>query len=175
MRPRGSPQVLEQRRRNVINFLRQKLSLHEIARRVGCNASSVLRWREAWRAKGADGLKAKPASGRPPRLTESQRSRLVRLLTQGAMAHGYRTELWTTQRIADLIERRLRITYHHNHVGKLLHRLGWSHQKPELRALERNEAAIEDWKRQVWPRVKKTPRGWACASQRSSGGAGSGW
>ncbi|MBI5410978.1 MAG: winged helix-turn-helix domain-containing protein, partial [Nitrospirae bacterium] len=50
--------------------------------------------------------------------------------------------------------------YHHNHVGKLLHQLGWSHQKPERRAMERNDAAIAAWKRAVWPRVKKTPRGW---------------
>ena len=164
MRPHGSPQLLEQRRRNATQFFRRNLSLHEIARRIGCNASSVLRWRNAWRAKGAAGLKAKPASGRPRRLTGTQRVRLVRLLTQGAMAHGYRTELWTTQRIADLIEQELRVRYHRNHVGKLLHELGWSHQKPELRAIERNDAAIEDWKRQVWPRVKKTPSGWVPTS-----------
>lgn len=76
------------------------------------------------------------------------------------MAHGYRTELWTTQRIADPIERSLGVHYHRNHVGKLLHQLGWSHQKPERRAIERNEAAIAEWKRSVWPRVKKTPQGW---------------
>lgn len=164
MRPHGSPQVLEQRRRSVINLLRRNLSLHEIARRVGCNPSSVLRWRMAWRAKGAEGLEAKPASGRPPRLTPAQRVRLVRLLTQGAMAHGYRTELWTTQRVADLIEQQLRVCYHRNHVGKLLHQLGWSHQKPELRAIERNEVAIDEWKRDIWPRVKKTPSGWVPTS-----------
>jgi transposase len=71
------------------------------------------------------------------------------------MAHGYRTELWTTQRIADLIERHLGVHYHRNHGGKLLHHIGWSHQKPERRAIERNEAAIAAWKRSVWPRVKK--------------------
>jgi transposase len=76
------------------------------------------------------------------------------------MAHGYRTELWTTQRIADLIERQLGVKYHRNHVGKLLHQVGWSHQKPERRAVERNEAAIAEWKQSVWPRVKKTPGGW---------------
>ena len=82
------------------------------------------------------------------------------LLKQGAMAYGYRTELWTTQRISVLIERRFGVKYHRNHIGKLLHQLGWSHQKPERRAIERNEAAIVQWKRTVWPAVKKTPRGW---------------
>lgn len=159
MRPRGSPGMLEERRRKIVAFLKRNLSLHEIARRIGCHASSVLRWRNAFRSKGPDGLKAKPASGRPPRLSSQQQQRLVCLLAQGAVAHGYRTELWTTQRIAALIEQRWGVRYHRNHVGKLLHRVGWSHQKPERRAIERDEAAIQTWKQTVWPRVKKTPRG----------------
>ena len=168
MRPQGSPELLEERRRSVATFLKQELSLHEIARRIGCHASSVLRWRNALQSGGQEALKAKPAPGRPPRLTSKQKKRLVRLLIQGAMAHGYRTELWTTQRIADLIERRLRVRYHRNHVGKLLHQIGWSHQKPERRAVERNEAVIIEWKRSVWSRVKKTPQGWQPISSLST-------
>jgi transposase len=173
MRPQGSPESLEARRRRVVTFLKQKLSLHEIARRIGCHASSVLRWRNALRTGGLEALKAKPAPGRPPRLTAQQKVHLVRLLAEGAMAHGYRTELWTTQRIAALIERRLGVHYHRNHVGKLLHHLGWSHQKPERRAVERDEAAIARWKREEWPRVKKTPRGWAPTSSSSTNRASS--
>lgn len=168
MRPQGSPKSLEARRRRVVAFLKQPLSLHEIARRIGCHASSVLRWRNALQSGGPEALKAKPAPGRPPRLTTQQKGRLVRLLREGAMAHGYRTELWTTQRIADLIERRLGVKYHRNHVGKLLHQLGWSHQKPERRAVERNEVAIAAWKRAGWPRVKKTPHGWGPTSSSST-------
>ncbi len=161
MRPHGSPGALEERRRRVVAFLKQKVSLHEIARRIGCHASSVLRWRDALRRGGVAALKARPAPGRPPRLSAAQKAHLVRLLRAGAMAQGYRTELWTTQRIAELIERRLGVHYHRNHVGKLLHQLGWSPQTPERRAAERNEAGIARWKREAWPRVKKTPRGWA--------------
>ena len=168
MRPKGSPELLEERRRSVIAFLKQKLSLHEIARRVGCHASSVMRWRNALQSGGQKALKAKPAPGRPPRLTSKQKKQLVRLLIQGAMAHGYRTELWTTQRIADLIEHQLGVRYHRNHVGKLLHQIGWSHQKPQRRAVERDDAAIEEWKRSVWPRVKKTPQGWQPISSLST-------
>lgn len=160
MRPFGSPQSLEARRRRVIAFLKQKLSLHEIARRIGCHASSVLRWRDSLRSGGPDALKAKPAPGRPCRLNTRQKKQLVHLMTKGAMAHGYRTELWTTQRIAELIEKRLGVTYHRNHVGKLLHQLHWSPQKPERKAIERDKQAIAKWKRSVWPTVKKTPRGW---------------
>ena len=160
MRPHGSPQTLEGRRRKVVAFLKQKLSLHEIARRIGCHASSVLRWRNAVRHGGPDALKAKPAPGRPCRLPTTQKARLVPLLAKGAMAHGYRTELWTTIRIAELIQRQFHVKYHRNHVGKLLHQLHWSPQKPEGRAIERDEGAIAAWKRDLWPAVKKTPRGW---------------
>lgn len=168
MRPHGSPKALEQRRRRIVDLLKQNLSLHEIARRIGCHPSSVLRWRNALNSGGANALKAKPAPGRPPKLTKKQKARLVKLLAQGAMAHGYRTELWTTQRIATVIERRLGVRYHHNHVGKLLHQLGWSHQKPERRAVERDEAAIAEWKATVWPAVKKTPQGWLPTSSLST-------
>lgn len=168
MRPHGSPEALEKRRERVIALLEQDLSLHEIARRIGCHASSVLRWSRALRRRGTAGLRAKPIPGRPSRLTTQQRTRLIRLLAQGAMAHGYRTELWTTQKIADVIERNLGVRYHHNHVGKLLHQIGWSHQKPERRAIERSESAIEDWKRTVWPTVKKTPQGWRPTSSSST-------
>ena len=160
MRPYGSPQHLETRRHKVIGLLQRKLSLHEIARRNGCHASSVLRWRDAWRRGGRAALKAKPVPGRSPFLSQKQKKQLVDLLLQGAMAHGYRTELWTTLRIAAVIERRFGVKYHRNHISKLLHQLGWSPQKPERRALERNEADIEQWKRTVWPAVKKTPQGW---------------
>jgi transposase len=68
--------------------------------------------------------------------------------------------LWTTRRVAELIRRQFAVRYHPNHVWRLLVGLGWSYQKPERRARERNEAAIERWKRQRWPAVKKTPATW---------------
>ena len=168
MRPFGSPKQLEKRRRRAVALLEEGLSLHEAARRVGCHPSSVLRWREALREGGEAALAPRPASGRPPRLTARQKERLVRLLLWGAMAHGWRTELWTTQRIAELIEEKFKVRYHRDHVGRLMHALGWSHQKPERRALERDEAAIERWRRVEWPRIKKTPPGWAPTSSSST-------
>jgi transposase len=76
------------------------------------------------------------------------------------MAHGYRTNLWTTARIAEVIGQEFGVHYHRDHIGRLMHSLQWSHQKPERRALERNEGAIEHWKRKDWQRIKKKPSGW---------------
>lgn len=158
MRPKGSAAVLEARRRRALAWLRKGMSLHEVARRIACAPSSVLRWRDAWQRGGRRALRVRKSPGRPPRLTPAQRARLVRLLLRGAMAHGYPTELWTTARIATLIAETFGVHYHRDHVGRLLHQLGWSHQKPERRATERDEAAIARWKRVRWPQVKKRPR-----------------
>jgi len=88
-------------------------------------------------------------------LVPRQKQRLVRLLLQGPLTAGYRTDLWTTPRVADVIRRRLGVSYHPNSIWGLLRGLGWSCQKPERRALQRNEPAIAHWKRYVWPHIKK--------------------
>lgn len=161
MRPFGSPKQLERRRRKAMELLDAGLSLNEVGRKIGCNPSSVMRWRNERNRHGEPGLKPKPVPGRPAKLTKQQKKRLVSLLLKGAMANGYKTELWTTARISEVIELHFGITYHRDHIGRLMASLGWSHQKPEKRALQRDEKAIEEWKRKEWPRIKKTLRGWA--------------
>ena len=173
MRPKGSAEVLEDRRHRALALLKRRLSLNEVARKLGCAASSVMRWRNRFQRGGVAALKVRPTPGRPPKLTARQLQGLVSVLSKGAMARGYRTELWTTARIADVIKGSFGVQYHRDHVGRLMHSLGWSHQKPEARALQRDEARITAWKRQQWPRVKKTPRGWAPTSSSSTNRASS--
>ena len=160
MRPRGSATVLEGRRRQALALLDEGLSLNAVARRLGCAPSSVMRWRNTVRRRGERGFHVGASPGRPPKLTAGQRRQLIRVLLQGPLAHGYRTDLWTTARVAAVIQRHFGVQYHADHVGRLLHALGWSVQKPERRALQRNEAAITAWKQETWPRIKKTPHGW---------------
>jgi transposase len=111
-----------------------------------------MRWRNAWRRRGADALKVQFSPGRPRRLTPSQEQRLVRILLRGAIANGYRTELWTTKRVAEVIQETFHIPCHYNTAGKLLHRLNWSPQKPEGRAVERDERVIQRWKKKAGPK-----------------------
>lgn len=164
MRMPGSAEVLESRRRRALTLVQGGLSLNAAARRIGCAASSVMRWVRAFRRRGPEGLKVRRASGRPPRLSAWRRQLLLKQLLRGPMAHGYPTNLWTTQRIAEVIERRYGVRYHRNHISRLLAQCGWSCQKPERRARERDEPAIARWKRNAWPRVKKTPYGWGPTS-----------
>jgi transposase len=160
-RPKGSADLLKDRRKRALALLDEGHTLNEVARQIGCNASSVMRWRNAWRRGGEKGLEVRFSPGRPPRLDAKQQKRLIRILLKGAVARGYRTELWTTARIAEVIRQEFDVEYHRDHVGRLMHQLGWSAQKPERRAVERDEDAIRRWKQKDWPRVKKTLRGWA--------------
>jgi len=160
-RLKGSADLLEYRRQRALALLKTGLSFNEVGRRIECAASSVMRWFNAWRRGGAKALKVRSSPGRPVKLKPAQQHRLVRLLLKGPLARGYRTNLWTTARIAELIQQEFGVHYHRDHIGRLMHSLNWSHQKPETRAIERDEKAIAHWKQKDWPRVKKTPRGWA--------------
>jgi transposase len=151
-----------------MELLDSGLSLNEVGRRLRCAPISVQRWRDARKAQGTDGLKPLPVPGRPGKLRASQRRKLVKLLVQGALASGYHTDLWTTARVVEVIAQNFGISYHRDHIGRLLHSLGFSWQKPQKRAVERNEAAIEKWKREDWPRIKKTPKRWVHTSPSST-------
>jgi transposase len=115
-----------------------------------------MRWHKAWRAKGSKALKAKRLLGRPNRLTSKQRQQIETALLRGPAAHGYSTDLWTLPRIATVIEREVGVRYHPGHVWRVLRQLGWSLQRPAKRARERDEDAIQRWRKERWPRLKKT-------------------
>lgn len=157
MRPAGSAQQLEARRRRAVSLLKQGYSYQAVARLVRSSISSLVRWMQTFRRKGKAGLKPRPTPGRPPQLQPRQRRELVSLLKRGAGAAGYRTELWTTGRVAEQIRRRWGIVYHPGHVWKILIALGWSWQKPERRALQRKPQKIRAWNRRDWRRIKKSP------------------
>lgn len=154
MRPRGSKAKLEERRRTAIKLLKQ-YGVREVARRVGASPGSVDRWKKMYEEGGVRALRAKPDRGAAPRLSPSDQARLTTFLLEGATRHGYATELWTLDRVAQVIERKFGVVYGTTGVWLLLHRLGWSCQKPERRARERNESEIERWRRVTWPKLRK--------------------
>ena len=160
MRPPGTAQQLAARRLYAVRLLKKGRSLSDVARALGSSVSSVFRWWQAFRKKGTNGLRPVPAPGRPPKLTPAQKRKLMRILSRNALAAGYATDLWTLGRIAEVTQRHFGVRYHPCHVWKLLRGLGWSCQKPETRARERDEKAIEHWKRYRWPHIKKGRKTW---------------
>jgi len=158
VRPRRDAQAMEARRLAALPLLEGAQSLSSVARQLGVSRQAVFVWSRQWQRRGEAGLRRRPRPGRPPKLARSRLAQLPRLLAQGAEAHGFSSPLWTTQRVADLIWRRFRVRYDRDHVCRLLHHFGWSWQKPARRARERDEAAIQRWVKQAWPRIKKTPK-----------------
>jgi len=159
-RPQGTAQQLEKRRRQAIRLLKQGKSLSAVARALSASVSSVHRWNQAYRKEGVRALSPRPTPGRPPQLSERRKEKLVKVLLEGPLAAGYKTDLWTLQRVAEVIEKNFGVSYHPCHVWKLLTALGWSCQKPERRALQRNEEEIVHWKRYRWPHIKKRRKDW---------------
>jgi transposase len=159
MRPLGTSAQLESRRLRAWKLLREGVGPVDVARRVGVDRRSVRRWRAQAERGGPRALAARPTPGRPARLDPRQREKLVAWLIAGAESCGFATPLWTCPRVAELIRRQFQVRYHVDHIGRLLRGLGFTPQKPECRARERDEAAIRRWVQQEWPRVKRGPRG----------------
>ncbi len=159
MRPAGTPEELEGRRLRAVELLAQGHPPVEVARMLGVNRRSVRRWKAAYREQGRAAIASRPACGRPPKLPASLTCRLERELLRGAQAAGFPTDLWTCPRVARLIEQRFHVHYHVNHIGRLLHSLGWSPQKPARRAIERDEQGIRRWIKQTCRPLNKKPTG----------------
>lgn len=149
---------LEARRMKAAKLLEQGIREAEVARRLGVHRQSVNRWARQLAESGKQGLKKAGRAGRKPRLTGDDLEKIRTGLKRGPEALGYETGLWTTWRVADLIERECGVKYHPGHVWKVLRDLGWSCQRPTGRALERNEAVIRKWKEERWPELKKKPK-----------------
>ena len=129
----------------------------QIAQALGVSKGAVSQWIKRGRQGGAEALKRRPAPGAPPRLSEEQRAKLPKLLQRGADAHGFRGDVWTCERVATVIRKEFGVSYHPAHISRLLKALGLSLQKPARRANQRDEEAIERWKEERWPSLKKGP------------------
>jgi transposase len=158
--PRGVKrdfEALERRRFEALKLLKQGYNQSEVARRVKVCSQTVSRWSRAVSNRGEKALSGAGRAGRKPQLDDQQREKLIARLIEGPERLGYEMPLWTCNRVAHLIQEEFGIRYHSGHVWKLLKQLNWSPQRPAGRALERNEEAIDHWKRKTWPGIKKKP------------------
>jgi transposase len=127
----------------------------DIARALGVSKGAVSQWIKRAKQEGVEALKHKPPPGAEARLSEGQRAKLPELMAQGAPAHGFRGEVWTCARVAEVIRKEFGVSYHPAHVSRLVRALGLSLQKPVRRANQRDEEAIRSWKEECWPELKK--------------------
>jgi transposase len=129
----------------------------DIARALGVSKGAVSQWMKRAKQEGIEALKHRPPPGAQPRLSEDERAKLPELLARGAPAHGFRGEVWTCARVAEVIRKEFGVSYHPAHVSRLVRALGLSLQKPVRRANQRDEEAIRRWKEERWPELKKGP------------------
>lgn len=129
----------------------------DVAAFLGVSTKAVGKWMAAYRAAGDDGLKAKPRSGPEPKLTRRREQAVLSWLSKSPKAFGFTTELWTTRRLADVIDRRFGVRFNSNYLAEWLTRRGFSPQKPVITAVERDNPAIARWVEEDWPRIKKKP------------------
>ena len=150
---------MEKRRKKAGALFNKGLPAPEVARRIGVARQVAYRWKDAWEQGGKEALASKGPAGRKPKLTRGQTQRVTDALLAGPTAQGYKTDLWTLPRVAALIEGLTGVRYHPGHVWRLLGASGFSCQRPERRAVERDEKAIRRWQRVEWPALKKRPAG----------------
>jgi transposase len=131
--------ALEKRRREAAELLRQGVHQAEVARRVGVHRQSVSRWAQKLQQGGLRALKKAGSAGRKPRLRPEDLRRIERGLKRGPQALGYETSLWTSWRVAHLIEHKCGVKYHPSQAWRILRQLRWSCQRPTGRALKRDE------------------------------------
>ena len=145
----------EWRRLRAWELSKQGWSQKKIAEALGVTQGAVSQWMKLGQEQGEEGLRGKIAEGPQPRLSEEQVAHLPALLDQGAEAHGFRGEVWTTERVAALIKKQCGVNYHPAHMSRLLKRIKYSVQQPIERATQRDEEAISTWKEERWPELKK--------------------
>jgi transposase len=129
----------------------------DIAEALGVTPGSVSQWLKRGRAEGPEALRSRRGGGPKPRLSQDQLAELKEQLAKGAEHFGFRGDVWTQPRVAQLIKREFGVSYHPSHVGRILKQMGWSRQKPITRASQRNEAAIERWRTAKWTELEKKP------------------
>jgi transposase len=155
MRKPGSLAELRQLRLLASNLFDQQMSPKDIANVLGVDDQSVRRWRRAYLKEGRQALALRRSSGRPVKLSDEQKRQLVEMLRHEPKVYGIDAYLWTTRLIARLILEKFGVTHHHDHVGVILHELGWSPQIPTRRAKERDERRISDWRDKTWMEIEK--------------------
>jgi transposase len=159
-RSRRSPQLLvalQERRERAAALFAEGVRPARVAAQLGVSRQATSGWFALWQQGGVAALKLSERFGRHPKLTDEQLVTVETVLLQGARASGYTTEVWTLQRVAEVIAQRTGVVYHPGHVWRLLRYMGWSRQRPARRAKERDEAAIEHWVKTTWPALKRGP------------------
>src|SRR6266446_4871214 len=148
----------EWRRLQALQLKEQGWYQRHIAEALDVSEDAVSRWLIRARTIGPESLLACPSPGHPPKLSATQKRLIPEFLWHGPEAYGFRGAVWTCARISRVIQEEFGVRYHKDHVGRLLKELRWTPQTPVRRAIQRDEEAINVWRKEVWPELLRRAR-----------------
>jgi len=151
----GSKNWREFRRFRAWELKEKSWKQQTIAEALGVTKGAVSQWLKKAKTGGVETLRYRKRTGAPSRLTPSEKSELLELLSKGTESYGFRGEIWTCERVAEVIHRHYGVTYHPSHVSRIIRSLGWSLQKPKRRASQRDEEEIREWLEEKCPEIRK--------------------
>jgi transposase len=159
MRTQRFPDQLENRRKEAVKtYLDGGWTEQELADEYHVHVRTVEKWVQAYHEDGMRGLKAIPGTYPECALDKNQRKELEKALLKGSYELGYDDGLWTCPRVAELIRKKFNVSYHRESISRLLRReLGWSVQRPQVKAKEKDEKQIQAWVKNDWPKIQKKP------------------
>ena len=146
---------LEDRRRTAVRKVADGRTCADVADFLRLHIETVRRWVREHKAQGDAGLTATPHPGRKPFLTPEQQAEALTWLTRKPSEFGFRIDLWTAARVAQLIRERFGVAYHPSYLREWLTKRRHSPQKPAQRAKQQQPAVLESWLDEDYPAIKK--------------------
>ena len=146
----------EFRRLRAVELFESGMKQVDIARVLGVTKGAVSQWLSVYREKGLDALRYRKIAKKPCRLSDEQKNELRDLLARGPQHFGYAGDVWTLPRIGELVSRKFGVNYCPSGVSGILKKIGWTCQKPVVRAAQRDEEARKKWIQEKWPEIKKS-------------------
>ena len=156
--PTIPPECFEWRRFRALYLKHRGWSQRDIAEALDVSEEALSRWLARARAGGPEALRARAAPGQPPKLSAAEVRSIPELLWHGPEAYGFRGQVWTCARVGRVIEEEFGVRYHRGHISRLLQELHWTPQQPIKRAIQRDDEAIQQWRDETWPELRRRAR-----------------